>query len=75
MHADRVGFEQDLDAILLEQLAHFSGNVGILAAQELLPVLHDGDSAAETAKHLAEFQTDVAAAKNQQMFRQRLAIP
>jgi len=47
MHADRFGFEQDLDAICLQQLVDFSGNVRVLATQELLSLLHDGDSAAK----------------------------
>src|SRR5271155_926463 len=74
MHAYRCGFEQDLDAIRLEQLVNLSGNVRILTTQELLSVLHDGDSTAKAAKHLAEFQTDVAAPQNQQMFRQFLQL-
>ena len=74
MHADRFGFEQDLDAIRLEQLVNFRGNVRILSTQELLSVLHDRDRTAEAAKHLAEFQTDIAAPQNQQMFRQFLQL-
>ena len=75
MHADRFGFEQDLDAIRLQQLANFRGNVRVLPTQELLSVLHDRDSTAKAAKHLAEFQTDIAAPKNQQMFAAPPAIP
>ena len=72
MHADRFSFQQDLDAIHLKQLVNFSGNVRILTTQELLSVLHDGDITAKAAKHLAEFQTDVAAPQDQQVLRQIL---
>ena len=75
MHAHRFGFEQDLDAILLQHFANFGGNVRVLPRQELFALLHHRDGAAEAAKHLAEFQTDVAAPQNQQMFRHRLAAP
>ena len=57
-----------------EQLGNFSGNVRVLTTQELLSGLHDGDGTAKAAKHLAEFQTDVAASQNKQVFRQLLQL-
>ena len=38
------------------------------------PHLDDGDLAPEAAKHLAEFETDIAAADDHQMLRQKIDI-
>src|SRR5947209_2852490 len=52
----------------------FCGNVRVLAIQKLFSVVYHRDSTTEAAKHLGEFQANVSASQNQQMFRQHLQI-
>ena len=53
-----VGFEDFL------QLRH---EVFIFAGQQAFAAMDNGDLTAEAAKHLAEFEANVAAAENEQM--------
>ena len=69
-HAFRVQAEQD--AFSFEDLLYCLGNIFILARDEARAFLNDGDVGSKAAVHLAELQADVAAADNNQMFRQKI---
>ena len=57
------------DAFILEELRHGFGNILVLAVEQAIIALHDGDTAAQTTHRLGKFQPDIAATENQQMFR------
>ena len=69
-----VGLQQDLDAVLAQDVGHRVGHVGVLAGQQPLAALHDRHLAAEAAEHLAELQADVAAAQHEQVLRHRVQL-
>ena len=69
-HGVRLGTEDDLDPVLLEDRLNRLGNIGILARQQLSPPLDDRDLATEPPKRLRELDPDVAAAEHEQVGRE-----
>ena len=49
----------DLDPVFLEDLEHGIRNIRVLAREDLLAPLDDGDLGAKAAEELAEFEGDV----------------
>ncbi len=43
------------------------GDVGVLAREDLVAAVNDGNAAAEPGEHLAKLEADIAAAENQEM--------
>ena len=68
-YAPQVGICHSDNAFILEELRHRLGNVLIFAVDQAIIPFHDGDAAAQAPHGLGKFQADIAAAKNQQMFR------
>src|SRR5216684_203076 len=64
------GSEVKADALLLKHGLNLRGDVRILAVEKLVHRVYQGDLGAETAKHLAELASDIAAAQHHQMARQ-----
>src|ERR1700731_611087 len=58
---------QDRDAVVAQDRCDLIGDVLVLVRQQARGVLDDGDLAAEPAEHLPEFQSDVAAADDDQV--------
>src|SRR5690606_16744981 len=71
---DAFGLQAEGDAFLLEDGLDGVRNLGILAADQTRSLLDDGDLAAEAAEHLREFQPDIAAADNDEMFGQEIDL-
>src|SRR5215475_5986742 len=69
-NARSLGVEQDLDAVFAQDPRDLIGHILIFASEQLRRALHNRDAAAETPKHLPEFETDVPPAQNQQMLGQ-----
>src|SRR5687767_5970930 len=70
--ADALRVQADLDALVLDDLADRGRNVFVLAADEPRPHFDNRHLGAETAKHLAEFEADVASADDDQVLRQEV---
>src|SRR5271168_2517712 len=68
-YSPQAGICHSNNAFILEELRQRLGNVLIFAVHQAIIPFHDGDATAQAPHGLGEFQTDVAAAKNQQMFR------
>src|SRR5437773_1408778 len=66
------GVEPEGDAFGLQNLLHCGGDVLILAAYDPRRHLDHGDTTAEAAIHLREFQADVAAADDDQVLGQEI---
>ena len=60
-------FEANVDAFALEDLEDRRRHVLVLAANQPIAHLDDGDLAAEAPEHLAELEADVAAADDDEM--------
>src|SRR5450755_623007 len=73
-HALGGGLEENLDTILTQNLSNGLGYVLIFTSEQLGAALDDSDLAAEAAKHLPEFQTDVATAQDQQVLRHAIEL-
>ncbi len=71
---DAGGVEAKLDALLGHDLGDGGGDILVLARDQPRRHLDDGDLAPEAAKHLAEFETDIAAADDNEMLRQEIHI-
>src|ERR1700676_1730560 len=67
--ARRVRVQYELDAILFQDGSDCGGHVEVLPPEYAAGGLDNGYAAAEAAEHLPEFQGDVAASENDQMFR------
>src|SRR5256885_723389 len=52
--------EQEADALALQAALQLSGDVGVLAGEDLAAAVDHGHPAAEAAEHLPELQADVA---------------
>src|SRR5690349_4353374 len=65
LYPDSFRVKQNSDAVLGHHLEHRFRNVRVLASQKLIGALYDRDITPESSKHLAELQTDVAAAQHQ----------
>ena len=63
-----------LDAFILQNFKNGLGNVLVLARDQSVAAMDDGDLAAETAIDLREFQTDIAAADYDQVVRQEVDL-
>src|SRR5262249_15409014 len=68
------GVQAKLDALKLHDLLNGFRNVLVFAADQAWAHLDDCDFAAEAPVHLTEFQTDVAAADNDEVFGQKINI-
>ena len=62
-------FADSDDDFILEELRQRFGNIRILTVDQAIIPFHDSDAATQTAHGLGKFQRNIAAAKNQQMFR------
>src|SRR6266850_1494663 len=60
--------ENELNSFGFECFLELGGNLGIFTRNNLRALMQNGDAAAEPAKHLAEFEADVATAEDQEMF-------
>ena len=69
-----VGVEFDGDALVLEDLLDGGRDVLVLAGCQPRALLDDGDLGAEAPVHLGELERDVAAADDDEMFRQRVEV-
>src|SRR5579863_8392590 len=59
------------DPLQLQDLPHGFGNILIFTSDQARSHLYNRDFASEAAIHLTEFQPDVTAADNDEMFRQK----
>jgi len=66
---DALGVEADFDAFALEDVEYGGGDVFVFVEDEAFGALDDGDLGAEAAVHLAELDADVAAADDDEVFR------
>ena len=66
--------EANVDVFGLENVADRGGNILVLAADQARAALDDGHFAAEAPIHLREFETDIAAADDDQMLRQEIDV-
>ncbi len=69
-----LGLQQDFDSLVLHQFQNRLRDVAVFAVEQARAALNDGHAAAEPPHGLGEFQTDVAAAENDQVFRQAFKI-
>jgi hypothetical protein len=70
VHPHHLGVHQELDPFVAEKPLKLLGDVGILAAHELSPVLDHGDAAAEAAIGLREFEPHVTPSEHDEVCRQ-----
>ena len=63
-----------VDALVLEDLLDGGRNVLVLTGCQPRPLLDDGDLGTEAPVHLGELERDVAAADDDEMFRQRVQV-
>ena len=68
---ERLGAQNDIDALIIEKLQQRLGYVAILARDKLRRLFDDGDAAAEPAHRLRQLESDIAAAKHDQMIGKR----
>src|SRR5438552_1962038 len=59
---NRSCLQQDLNPVLLQDLANFSRDVGVLTSQQLAGRLNNSHTTAEAPKQLSKLQTNVATA-------------
>jgi hypothetical protein len=59
-HSAHPAVEEDLDAVLAEDLRDRGSDVHVLAREQLPAALDDGDTAAEAPHRLGELDADVA---------------
>src|SRR5207244_11772004 len=59
--------QQHLNPVLLQDLANFSRDVGVLTSQQLAGRLNNRHTTAEAPKQLSKLQTNVATAQDQQV--------
>src|SRR5262249_40145044 len=71
LNADWFGTEEDLDAVLRQDVGHFICDVRILSPQKRGSALDDGHRASETTEELPEFDADVATPEDEQALRHR----
>src|SRR5262245_47796513 len=69
VHAERLGPDETFDALGAQDPLHFTGDVGIFLAEKLRPLLDDRHATAEATVRLAEFETDIASAEHDQVWR------
>src|SRR5258708_5538430 len=67
---EHLGPKLDFDFFGTEDAPDFFRDVRILAAEELRPVLDDGDAAPEATVRLGEFEADVPAAEDDEALGQ-----
>src|ERR1700730_4376876 len=65
--ANRSCVQQDLNIVLLQNLGDFFRDVGVLATEQLTSRLNNRHATAEAPEELSKFQTDEAAAQDQQV--------
>src|SRR5262249_14205972 len=73
-HAQNLGIEQNLDALVAQNLPHLFSSVGVFARHELGAPFDDGHAAAEAAIDLRKLEADIAAAEHDEMLRQRTEL-
>ncbi len=71
---DAFGAQSDLDALVLQDPFDRRGHVLVVAANEAIAHLDHRDPAAETAVHLRELETDVAAADDDQVLGKKVEL-
>ena len=69
-----LGSQQDLDALVLHQLQQRIRHVRVFPFEQPRAALDDRDPAAEPPHRLGEFQADVTAAENDEMFGQAFQV-
>ena len=74
LDGDALGVQTDCDPFLLENLPDRIGHIFVLARDEALGHFDDGHFAAEATVHLREFESDIAAADDEQMIRQKVHL-
>src|SRR5215472_6444895 len=62
-----VRLENKPDAFSFKRFLEFSNDFRVFVSNDLLASVNDSDAATEAAEHLAKFEADVAAAKDQEM--------
>src|SRR5215813_11768650 len=70
----RLCFEKKDDTLRFESLLQLGGNFRIFARNNLWPAMNDSGSTPESAKHLAEFEPNVASAQNNQVLWNRCKL-
>ena len=66
-HFGNFGIEKKFDSLAAQDSLDFLGNVAILAAHELWPLLQYRHLAAEAAIRLCKLETDIAAAEHDEV--------
>src|SRR5262245_22812523 len=66
---ERLSAEETFDAFGEQDFPHLTGNVGILTAEKLRPILDDRHPTAEATIRLTEFETNVASTEHDQVWR------
>src|ERR1700745_1160541 len=72
--ADAFSVQAGLDAFAFENCFDVFGNVFVFTFNQSRRHLHNGDLAAEAAVHLSKLQSYVAAADDDQVFRQKIDV-
>src|SRR5207248_7149370 len=67
LDARHLGAQPELDPFLAERLLHLSGDFRVLAGEQVLAAIDDGDAGAEAPEHLRELAADVAAAEDREV--------
>src|SRR5215467_5337639 len=73
-HTDALSVQTDSDSFPLHNLLDCRGDILILVLNEPRSHLDDCDLAAKAPEHLAEFETDVAAANDHEMTREKVHL-
>src|SRR2546425_12037431 len=66
---DALPIYETFDAFGAQDPLHFTGDVGIFLAEKLRAMLDDRHATAEATVRLAEFETDIASAEHDQVWR------
>src|SRR5262249_53303755 len=74
LHTDHFTVEAQVDAFLAEKIADRLRDVLVLPRDQARPELDQGHLAAEAAIHLGEFKSDVAAAQDDEMWREKIYL-
>ena len=74
LDAYTLGIETHLDAFRLQDLLHRGRDILVVAGDQAISHLDDGDAASEAAIHLGELQADIAAADDHQVLGQEVDL-
>src|SRR5208282_5366501 len=74
IHAENLGIEMHLDALIAQHLQNCGCDVGIFPGGKLWSRFNDAHPAAEASIGLSQFQADIAAAKYNQVVGQTIEL-